>query len=45
MSGYTDDIIIHLGMIEKGIPFIQKPFSVQNLAVKVRKLLTLRKKR
>ncbi len=39
MSGYTDDIIMHQGIIEKGIPFIQKPFSVQNLAAKVRQIL------
>ncbi len=45
MSGYTDDIIVHQGIIEKGVPFIQKPFSVQNLAVKVREILNTRSNR
>ncbi len=45
MSGYTDDIIVHQGIVEKGVPFIQKPFSVQNLAVKVREILNTRSNR
>ncbi|MDZ7832400.1 MAG: PAS domain S-box protein [Desulfobacterales bacterium] len=36
MSGYTADVIAHKGVIDEGVKFIQKPFSMQELAVKVR---------
>jgi len=36
MSGYTADVIAHQGVLEEGINFIQKPFSLQDLAGKVR---------
>ncbi|MBU8913407.1 MAG: response regulator, partial [Spirochaetales bacterium] len=36
MSGYTADIIAHQGVIDEGVNFIQKPFSAQDLAAKVR---------
>jgi PAS domain S-box-containing protein len=39
MSGYTDDAIVHHGVLEKGINFIQKPFTVAGLASKVRQVL------
>jgi nitrogen-specific signal transduction histidine kinase/CheY-like chemotaxis protein len=39
MSGYTADVIAHHGVLDEGVQFIQKPFSVQTLAVKVRKVL------
>ena len=39
MSGYTADIIAHHGVLDEGVSFIQKPFSRQELAVKVRKVL------
>ncbi len=39
MSGYTNSIIAHHGILEEGINFIQKPFSVQLLAQKVREVL------
>jgi DNA-binding NtrC family response regulator len=39
MSGYTDDAILHHGILEPGINFIQKPFSVDGLARKVREVL------
>ncbi len=39
MSGYTDDVIAHHGVLEQGVHFIQKPFSIQALAVKVREVL------
>jgi DNA-binding NtrC family response regulator len=38
-SGYTDNVIAHHGVLDEGINFIQKPFSVQGLAVKVREVL------
>jgi len=39
MSGYTDDAIIRQGVIEVGENFIQKPFTFNALAQKVRELL------
>ncbi len=39
MSGYTADVIAHRGMLDEGVQFIPKPFSVRDLAVKVRKVL------
>ncbi len=39
MSGYTRDVIAHHGVLDEGVHFIQKPFSIQNLAVKVREAI------
>ncbi len=39
MSGYADDRIAHRGVLDSGAPFIQKPFSLQGLAEKVRSVL------
>ncbi|MFH0997347.1 MAG: PocR ligand-binding domain-containing protein [Pseudomonadota bacterium] len=39
MSGYTANVIAHHGMLDDGINFIQKPFSIQALATKVREAL------
>ena len=39
MSGYTDDVIVHHGVLEEGAEFIQKPFSPEELAGKVRAVL------
>ena len=39
MSGYTANVIAHRGILDKGTDFIQKPFSTQDLAVKVRDVL------
>jgi two-component system cell cycle sensor histidine kinase/response regulator CckA len=39
MSGYTASIIAHRGVLAEGVEFIQKPFSMKDLAVRVRKLL------
>ncbi len=35
MSGYTANVIAHRGVLDKGVNFIQKPFSKKDLAVKV----------
>ncbi len=39
MSGYTADIIAHHGVLEEGIQFLQKPFTIQSLARKVNDIL------
>ena len=39
MSGYTDNAILQHGILEEGINFIQKPFSMDGLARKVREVL------
>jgi len=39
MSGYTDDIIACRGVLEEGVNFIQKPFSMEGMAVKIRAVL------
>ena len=39
MSGYTDDAIVHHGVMEKGMNYIQKPFTVNGLTRKVREVL------
>ncbi|HEY4131553.1 MAG TPA: response regulator, partial [Gemmatimonadaceae bacterium] len=39
-SGYTDDIVIRQGMIERGHPFIQKPFTRDQLIAAVTGALT-----
>jgi CheY-like chemotaxis protein len=39
MSGYTADVIAHRGVLDQGVRFIQKPFSVADLAAGVRAVL------
>ena len=39
MSGYTANAIAHHGVLDKGVHFIQKPFSKSDLATIVRKVL------
>jgi PAS domain S-box-containing protein len=39
MSGYTDDAIVHQGVLEAGANFIQKPFAPEALANKIREVL------
>jgi two-component system cell cycle sensor histidine kinase/response regulator CckA len=39
ISGYTDDAIVRHGVLDAGIPFLQKPFAPNDLAQKVREIL------
>ncbi|HRX48579.1 MAG TPA: PAS domain S-box protein [Spirochaetota bacterium] len=39
MSGYTASVIAHHGVLEDGVHFLQKPFSLNDLAEKVKETL------
>ena len=42
ISGYADEALGRHGVLESGIPFLQKPFSPESLARKVREVLDSR---
>ena len=39
VSGYTANVIAHHGVLDKGVAFLQKPFSLKSLAAEVREVL------
>jgi PAS domain S-box-containing protein len=39
MSGYTANVIAHHGVLDDGVAFIQKPFSMADMTAKVREVL------
>jgi two-component system cell cycle sensor histidine kinase/response regulator CckA len=42
MSGYTSNVIVHHGVLEQGVNFLQKPFSMNILARKVGEMIDSR---
>ena len=42
MSGYSENAVVHHGILEFGSSFIEKPFSVETLERKVREVLDTR---
>ena len=42
LSGYTEDALVTQGPLAPGTAFLQKPFTLQNLAKKVREVLRSR---
>jgi hypothetical protein len=39
MSGYTDDAIAKTGVLDTGVHFLEKPFTLESLRRKVRETL------
>lgn len=39
MSGYTENVIAHCGVLDENVHFIAKPFTVDGLIAKIRQLL------
>lgn len=42
MSGYTSNVIVHHGLLEQGVNFLQKPFSMSIPARKVGEMIETR---
>ena len=42
MSGYTDEAIVHHGILDSGLAFIQKPFTADAFLRKIRQVLDAR---
>jgi PAS domain S-box-containing protein len=42
MSGYTENVVGHNGMLDAGVRLLQKPFNLRDLKIKVREVLDTR---
>jgi signal transduction histidine kinase/ActR/RegA family two-component response regulator len=42
MSGYPADVIVHRGVLDEGLNYLQKPFTRASLALKLREVLAAR---
>ncbi len=40
MSGYTENAIVHHGVLEEGLYFVQKPFTIQTLLNKINEIFS-----
>jgi two-component system, cell cycle sensor histidine kinase and response regulator CckA len=40
MSGYTDDMIVHHGVVDGSVDLLSKPFTIEQLAGKLREILS-----
>ena len=45
MSGYSDEAIVHHGVLAPGTAFLQKPFTTESLMRKLREVLDRKKGR
>jgi two-component system cell cycle sensor histidine kinase/response regulator CckA len=43
MSGYANDSIVHHGVLDSGVDFIAKPFTLDDLVWKVERILLRRR--
>ena len=39
ISGYPDNVIVHRGILERDVSFLQKPYTIDSLVAKVREVL------